>query len=114
MIGGPAEIEGIPVCNGGDEQVEPRCAVLLVLKSSIGEPALAVGVDGVCQSVPGLSLVQSGLAGAAQIRLFQPVEREQRPLDAAKFAKGKVKLVLPAIGGKLAQDDRRSNSSFPN
>jgi len=96
VIGGAAEIEGIPVCNGGDKQVEPRCAVLLVLKSSIGEPALAVGVDGVCQSVPGLSLVQSDLAGAAQFRLSQPVESEQCPLDATEFARGEVKIVLAA------------------
>jgi hypothetical protein len=46
------------------------------------------------------------LAGAAQFGLFQPVECEQRPFDATEFAKGAmIELVLPTIGGKLAQYD---------
>ena len=35
--------------------------------------------------LPSLTLVQSGSAGAAQIRLLEPVEREQFPLDPAEF-----------------------------
>ena len=68
-------------------------------------PCPSIGVDCISQGVPGLSLVQSGLAGAAQFGLFQPVECEQRPFDATEFAKGKIELVLPTIGGKLAQYD---------
>jgi hypothetical protein len=30
---------------------------------------------------------------------------ERCPLDAAEFAKGGVKLVLPSVGGELALDD---------
>ena len=92
MIGGAAEIEGVPVCNGGDEQVEARRSVLLVLQGTVREASLPIGVDCISQGVPGLSLVQSGLAGAAQFGQFQPVEYEQRPLNATEFAKGRSSL----------------------
>lgn len=105
VIGSAAKIESVPVCNGCDEQVKARCSVLLVLEGTVRKASLAIGVNCISQSVPGLSLVQTGLAGAAQFWLFQPVECEQRPLDATEFAKGEVELVLPTIGGKLAQND---------
>lgn len=96
VISSATEVRNVPICNGDDEQVETGCAILLVFESAIQKSALAVDKNRVSQSMTGLSLVQSGLAGAAQYRLFQPVQREQRPFNAAELTKGVVELVLAA------------------
>jgi len=67
------------------QYAEARCSVLLVSEGTVRKASLPIGVDCISQGVPGLSLVQSGLAGAAQFGLFQPVECERRPLDATEF-----------------------------
>jgi hypothetical protein len=60
------------------------------------------------------SLVEAGLAGPAQVGLLKPVEREQRPLDAAEFGQRKIQPVLALVGGQLAQDRGGRNGSFLN
>ena len=57
--------------------------------------------------MPLLALVQPGMAAPAQFRTFQPVQHEQRSLDAAEFLQCQIELVLTPIGRKLLQHDRR-------
>jgi hypothetical protein len=41
-----------------------------------------------------LAVVETGVAPPAQVRIFKPVQHEQRPLDFADFLKRDVELVL--------------------
>jgi hypothetical protein len=50
-----------------------------------------------------LALVQASLTAPAQFRAFEPVEHEQRALDAPEFLKCQIKLVLAAVGRKLLE-----------
>ena len=55
----------------------------------------------------GFALVQPGLAAAAKPPALQPVEREQRPLNAANLCKREVAPILALVCGELLQHDRR-------
>jgi hypothetical protein len=48
---------------------------------------LLEGADDLGEGVTLLALVQAGLAASPQLRAFEPVEHEQRALDAAEFLK---------------------------
>jgi hypothetical protein len=50
------------------------------------------------EKMAGFPLVQTGMAAPPQFRVFQPIEREQRPLDAADFGQREVNPVLAAVG----------------
>ena len=75
-------------------------------------PCLKVQID-LRQGMALLALVQPGMAAPAELRAFQPVEHEQRALDAPQFLERQVELVLPAVGGELPQHDgRRHGAGF--
>ena len=112
MIDGAFEIQGVPVGDRGDDEVQPRGPMGLVLQGSVREATLAMGIDGLRQGVAGLALVQSGLAHPTLRRMFQPVEREQRALDAPDLAEREVQAVLTLSfsGGRPASTtDRRED-----
>jgi hypothetical protein len=62
------KVEGVPVRDGSDDEVQPRGAVLLVFQRAVGEASLPMGVDRLRQRVPRLAFVQANLAGPAQQR----------------------------------------------
>src|SRR3546814_2038158 len=43
VLGGPVEIDRVPVGNRRNQQVQPRCAKFLIFQRAIGEPTLPVG-----------------------------------------------------------------------
>jgi hypothetical protein len=49
------------------------------------------------------TLVEPGLAPAAQRRVLEPVQHKQSTLDLANFLKGDINLVLPLVGRELSQ-----------
>ena len=104
VLGSAIEIDGVPVGNCRDQQIEARCPVFLVCDRAVGEPALAVGVDRGGKGVTRFTFVEAGLAGPAQVGLFKPVEREQRAFNAAEFGQREIQPVLALVGGELAQD----------
>lgn len=93
----------VPIYDGGDDEVEPRSAILLRLARAVGDASLFVGADGTGQNVALLGLVQSRMAASAQRGRLEPVEHEQRTADAAHLGEREVELVLPFVGGKLLQ-----------
>ena len=102
VLGGPVQIDGIPIGYRRDQQVQTRCPIYLVLNRPVREPTLAVGIDGGGEGMACFSLVEAGLAGPAQVGLLKPVEREQRPLNAAEFGQREIQPVLAFVGGQLA------------
>ena len=57
VVDRPPEIEGVPIRDRGDDQVQPGGAMLLVLDRAIGKPSLPVSIDGLRQRVPRLAFV---------------------------------------------------------
>lgn len=51
VLGGPVEIDRVPVGNRRNQQVQPRCAKFLIFQRAIGEPTLPVGIEGVAWKV---------------------------------------------------------------
>lgn len=76
MLGGPVHIDGVPVRNRRDQQIEARCPIFLILDRAIGEPPLSVGVDRGGKGMTCFAFIEAGLAGATQVGLFKPVERK--------------------------------------
>src|SRR5688572_10277600 len=97
------KVDCIPQDNCRDNQVETAGAMLLAFIPAVMYPAKAVKADGAGQRVAGFALVQFGGSLAAKSRIIEPIESEQRPLDAPNFAKRQGKAVLPRIGTKTPQ-----------
>lgn len=62
----------------------------------------------VCRALP---LFSPARQARAQLRLFEPVEREQGALDPAELGKSKIEPVLPLVGCELAHDDGRRDGA---
>jgi hypothetical protein len=65
----PAEIDGVPMNDGADHEVEPRSTERLTVKGSIPDFAALVEEDGAFELVGGFALVEPGLAAPAQGRV---------------------------------------------
>jgi hypothetical protein len=102
---GAFEVAGVPKDDCGDEQIEAGRAVLLVLVGAVSDFTQAMEEDGTRQAVAGLSLVEFLAGGAAQFGIFDPVQGEERALQAPQLAQCRGDAVLPRIGGELAHDD---------
>ena len=85
MLGGDIHVDGVPIDDRGNDQIEARCAILLRLMASVDDAALAECVDRSRQGMALLAVVEAGMASPAQIGIFEPVQHEQRPLDLADF-----------------------------
>ena len=71
--------------------------MLLVLIGSVTDLAKAMKEHGTRQAVAGLALVELLPSHAAQFRIVDLVEREQRALHTPQFAQGGSEAVLPRI-----------------
>ena len=100
------QIDRVPEHDGGDHQVQAAGAVALVLEAPVAQLAQPVEEHRPCQRVLGLALVQPDLHAAAQLDALQPVEREQRALDAPQLAQRHRQAVLTRIAAELAQHQR--------
>ena len=58
--------------------------MFLVRQGAVGEAALAMGIDGLSERVPGFALVQAGVAAPPRDRALQPIEGES-PLGKPQF-----------------------------
>ena len=64
----------------------------------------AMEADGAFERVMRLALVEANLGAALQIGIQNPVNHEQRALDATDFPQGCREFVLPWIGREFPQD----------
>ena len=100
---GLPEVLGVPVDDDGGEQVQPCHAVVLTFDGPISDFPLATDAQGIFQSVMGFSLVETDLGAALHVSIKQPIDDEQRALDASDFTQGKCKLMLAWIRRKLLE-----------
>ena len=45
VLSGAVHVDGVPIGDGGDQQVEARRSIFLIFKRAVREPPLTVGVD---------------------------------------------------------------------
>ena len=107
------QVHRVPEDDGRNDQVEPACAVTLVLEASVAQVALPVEEDGTSEGVPGLALVEANLDTSAQLRVLHPLQHEERALDAADFAKRRVEAILSGITCKFSNDERGGHCPVP-
>ena len=79
----PLQVDRVPQHDGRRHQVEAAGLVALLLETVVADFAQAVEEHGTGQRVAGFALVQPGMHAAAQFHALQPVQDEQRALDAS-------------------------------
>ena len=79
------EVFGVPVDDDGRQQVQPGHAEVLSFDGPITDFALAATAQSVFQGVMGLALVETDLDTALHVGIEQPVDDEERALDATDF-----------------------------
>jgi len=80
------QVNRVPQHDGGRHQIEAAGAVALLLETAVAVFTQAVEKHGTGQRVARLTLVQPGMQAAAQLDALQPVQDEQRALDAAQLS----------------------------
>ena len=86
VVGGFVHVRGVPVHDRSDDQVQGHDALLLSVVRPISDAALGMGEHRARQCVACRALVETRLALHAQLRIFDPVQHEQRAPDAPDFA----------------------------
>lgn len=76
---------------------------MLPLSGAITDFALATDAKGVFQGVMRLALVQADLGTMLHVGVQQPINNDERALDAADFAQGQSEVMLARIGREFAQ-----------
>jgi len=88
ILDGIGDVGGVPVDDRGDDQIQSGRAILQRLVGPVDDPPLTERADRLHQDVTLLALVEACLAAPTKIGVFQPVEHEEGPLDAADFLEG--------------------------
>jgi len=70
------QVDSVPEDDGGDDQIEPACAVALILEGAVAQIALPIEEHGSRERVSGLALVESDLNTSAQFGIFHPLQHE--------------------------------------
>ncbi len=83
--GGLTEVEGVPKDYDGCKQVETGHAIVLSLCGAIPDFTLATDAQRVFQGVMGLVFVQADLGPALHVVVEEPLDDEERALDATDF-----------------------------
>ena len=83
-----AEIHCVPERNGGGDEREPACAILLRPCCAIAQPAEAMEANGAGEGIARLALVELHGRLAPESRQLEPIEDEQCALDPTDFAQG--------------------------
>ena len=94
MLGGGVHVDRVPIDDRRDNQIEAGCPILLGFMATVDDAPLTESVDRLRQDMVQHDVVETGVAPPAQVRIFKPVQHEQRPLDFADFLKRDVELVL--------------------
>ncbi len=70
---------------------------MLAFAGAIPDFTMAIEAKRAFQSMMRFSLVEPDLSAALHVGVQHPVDHEQRALDAADFAHGEGKVILPGI-----------------
>ena len=80
---------GVPIDDDGGQQVQASHAVVLALGGSIADFALTANAQSVFQGMVSLPLIQTNIGASLHIGIEQPVDNEQRSLNAPNFPQGR-------------------------
>lgn len=83
---GAFEIDGVPQDDGRHDEVETGGTVPLVFEGAVAQFTEPVEKDGTGECVSRLALVEVRVGASAKDRIVEPVEHEQRTLDAPDLA----------------------------
>lgn len=104
--GGTLQIDRVQQHDGRRHQIEAAGPVALLLKTAVADFTQSVEEDRPGQRVARLALIQPRMDAAAQLHALQPIQNEQRALDAPQLAQGDGQAVLARIAAELAQHQR--------
>ncbi len=100
------QIDRVPKHDRRGQQIEAAGAIALLLKAAIPNFSEPVKEHGPGERVPGLALVESGMDAAAKFDVFQPIQNEERALDAAQLTEGNRETVLARVAGDFSDHQR--------
>ena len=92
-----SELAGVPVDDGGGQEVEPSHAVMLALRAAVTDLAAGTQADGALEGGVGLALVEAQLSAALQVGVGDPAQKEQRALDAPDLTQREGEFVLARV-----------------
>ena len=81
-----AEVKRVPANNDGGKEVQAGYAEVLAFGGAVADFALTADAQGVFERVVRFALVEPDLGPALQFGVEQPVDDEERPLDAPDLA----------------------------
>ena len=96
VVDGISQVGRVPIDDGRDHQVEAGGTELLSVLSPVCDAALLEGADHLGQRMALLAFVQASLAKLPKLRRFQPIQHEQRALNAPQLLQRKIKLDFDA------------------
>ena len=94
---GMAKVLAIPVDDDRGQQVQPGHAIVLSLRGSVSDFALATDTEGVFQRMMCLTFVQADLCAALHVGVQQPIDNEQGALNPPDLSQGYGQFVLTGI-----------------
>ncbi len=100
-VRGPLQIDRVSQHDGRHHQVEATGPVALLLETAVADFAQPVEEHDAGQRIARFALVQPGMHAAAQFDALQPVQDEQRALDAAQLAQRHGQAVLARVAAEL-------------
>lgn len=86
MRRGTAKIDGVPMDDGADNEVEAGRTECLTVKGAIADFTALVEEYGTLELMSGFALVEPGLATPAKWRARIPLDHEQGSLDTVDFS----------------------------
>jgi hypothetical protein len=104
--GGTLQIDRIPQHDGRRHQIEAAGSIALLLKAAVADFTQSVEKDSPSQRVARFALIQSSIDAATQFHALQPVQYEQRALNAPQLAQCNGPSVLTRLATELAQHQR--------
>ncbi len=108
---GGFQILGIPQDDCGNQEVEARRLVDLMLVAAIAHFTELVEEDPACKGVSSLASGQACAGSFPQFQAAHPFQGKEGPLQSPQFAQGNCESVLPGIGGQAFEDRRCGGGS---
>lgn len=85
---GASKVVSVPIDYDCGEQIEASHTVVLSFGGSVTDFALTSDAQSVFQGMMRLAFIQANLGAPLHVGIKQPVNNEERALDAADFPKG--------------------------
>ena len=100
------EVDGIPVNDRADHEIEAGGAKGLAVEGAVADLAALVKEDGALQLVGRFSLVETAEAAAPQLGIAIPFDHEAGAFETANLTQGSRQFAGPPRCGKFLQDRR--------